>query len=171
MFTQWEDAYAYIVYIRIMTSLPGCRTIHRILWLEVFLDSRLQYESLAGLMDFLAFLIKTLWQNKQKLVKEIPINSPRNPYKVWGLSAITLAPEKPGSQSRPLNIHITGKNPTKVWATISAHCPGDDVTKNNEKKQNLPSFWPHPPKSQTQIPKVLFFSANYKTSPVFRGFE
>ena len=38
--------------------------IHQILWLKVFLDSRLQYESLEGLMDFLAFLVQKLWQNK-----------------------------------------------------------------------------------------------------------
>jgi len=168
-----RECLCMFVYIWMLTLSPGSRPTETIMWLIRFCGfyCMLQYESLAGLMDFLAFLIQTLWQNKQKLVKEIPINSPRNPYKVWGLSAITLAPEKPGSPSRPLNIHITGKNPTKVWATISAHCPGDDVTKNNEKKQNLPSFWRHPPKSQTQIPKVLFFSANYKTSPVFRGFE
>jgi len=39
---------------------------------KVFLDSRLQYESLEGLMDFLTFLVHKLWQNKQKLNKEIP---------------------------------------------------------------------------------------------------
>jgi len=42
-------------------SLPGSQTIHQILWLKVFLDSRLQYESLEGLMDFLAFLVQKLW--------------------------------------------------------------------------------------------------------------
>jgi len=36
-----------------------------------FLDSTLQYKSLEGLMDFLAFLVQKLWQNKQKLIREI----------------------------------------------------------------------------------------------------
>ena len=39
---------------------------------QLFLDSRLQYESLEGLMDFLAFLVQKLWQNKQKLIREAP---------------------------------------------------------------------------------------------------
>jgi len=41
---------------------------------QSFLDSRLQYESLEGLIDFLAFLIQALWLNKQKLISEIPGN-------------------------------------------------------------------------------------------------
>jgi len=49
-----------------MTSSAESRTIHPILWFKVFLDSRLQYESLEGLMDFLAFLVQKLRQNKQK---------------------------------------------------------------------------------------------------------
>jgi len=39
---------------------------------QSFLDSRLQYESFEGLMDFLAFLVQKLWQNKHKLIREIP---------------------------------------------------------------------------------------------------
>jgi len=46
------------VYNWIMTSYTGSRTIHQILWLEVFLDFRLQYRSLEGLIDFLAFLVQ-----------------------------------------------------------------------------------------------------------------
>jgi len=38
------------------------------------LDSRLQYESLEGLTDILAFLVQKLWQNKQKLIRKIPEN-------------------------------------------------------------------------------------------------
>jgi len=60
------------VYIWMMTSSPGSQTIHPILWFKIFVDSRLQYESLEGLMDFLAFLVQTLQQNKQKLIREIP---------------------------------------------------------------------------------------------------
>jgi len=37
-----------------------------------FLDSRLQYESLEGLMDFLAFLTQKLWPNFRILINEIP---------------------------------------------------------------------------------------------------
>jgi len=55
-----------------MTSSPGSRTIHWILWFKVVFDSRLQYESLEGLMEFLEFLVQKLWQNKQKLIGEIP---------------------------------------------------------------------------------------------------
>jgi len=89
-----------------MTSYPGSRTIHQILWLKVFLDSRLQYESSEGLMDFLAFLVQKLWQNKQKIIREIPTNSLGNPYKIRGLSAITWGPETLGSRSRSLKLHI-----------------------------------------------------------------
>ena len=80
-----------------MTSYPGSQTIHQILWLKVFLDSRLQYESLEGLMDFPAFLVQKLRQNKQKIIRGIPTNSLGNPYKIRGLSALTWAPETPGS--------------------------------------------------------------------------
>ena len=37
----------------------------------LFLDSRLQYESLEGLMDFLAFLVQKLWPNFRILIREI----------------------------------------------------------------------------------------------------
>jgi len=65
-----------------MTSYPGSRTIHPILWLKVVLDSRLQYGSLKGLMDFLAFLVQKLWQSKQKIIWGIPTNFLGNPYKI-----------------------------------------------------------------------------------------
>jgi len=89
-----------------MTSYPGSRTIHQILWVKVFLDSRLQYESLEGLMDFLTFLVQKLRQSKQKLIRGISTNSLENPYKIRGLSAITWGPETPGGRSRPLKLHI-----------------------------------------------------------------
>jgi len=37
-----------------------------------FLDSRLQCESLEGLIDFLAFLVQKLWPNFRILIREIP---------------------------------------------------------------------------------------------------
>jgi len=89
-----------------MTSYPGSRTNHHILWHKDFLDSRLQYESLEGLMDFLAFLVQKLWQNKQKIIRGIPTNTLENPCNIRGLSAITWEPETPGSRSRPLKLHI-----------------------------------------------------------------
>jgi len=52
------------------------------------LDSTLQYESLEGLMDFLAFLVQNLWQNKQKLIRGISTNSLGDYYKISGLLAI-----------------------------------------------------------------------------------
>jgi len=106
MFTQWEDAYAYTVYIRIMTSLPGGQTIHRILWLEVFLDSRLQYESLLGFDGLSSISGSKVMEKKQKIISGIPTNSLRNPYKIWGLMALTWAPETLGSRSRPRKLHI-----------------------------------------------------------------
>jgi len=42
---------------------------------QAFLDFRLEYESLEGLMDFLEFLVENLWQNQQKLIRGIPTNS------------------------------------------------------------------------------------------------
>jgi len=88
-----------------MMSSPGSRTIHQILWLKVFLHSRLQYESLEALMDFLAFLVLKLWQNSHKLIGGILINSLGNPYKIRGLLILTLAPETPGSRFRALKLH------------------------------------------------------------------
>jgi len=55
------------------SSFPGNRTIEPILWLKIVLDSRLQYEILEGLMDFLAFLVQMLRQNKQKLIRGSPL--------------------------------------------------------------------------------------------------
>jgi len=49
-----------------MTSYPVSRTIHQILWLKVFLDSRLQYEPLECLMDFLALLVKSYGKTSKK---------------------------------------------------------------------------------------------------------
>jgi len=65
----------HIFYIWMTSSSPGSPPVEPILWLRVFLDSRLQYESLEGLMDFLAFLVQKLRQNKQELIKGIPTNS------------------------------------------------------------------------------------------------
>jgi len=53
------------VYIWMMTSSPRSRTIHSIFWFKFFLDCRLQYESLEGLTDFLAFLVQKLWQKNR----------------------------------------------------------------------------------------------------------
>ena len=64
-----------------MTSYPGSRTINQVLWLKAFLDSGLQYESLEGFMDFLAFLVQKLWQNKQKSTSEI--HEITQPYPQW----------------------------------------------------------------------------------------
>jgi len=44
-----------------------------------FLESRSEYESSEGLIDFLAFLVQKLWQNQQKLIRGIPTNSLGNP--------------------------------------------------------------------------------------------
>ena len=58
-------------------------------------------------MDFLTFLVQKLWKNKQKIIiNGIPTNSLGNPYKIWGLMALTWAPETLGSRSRPLKLHI-----------------------------------------------------------------
>jgi len=72
-----------------------------------FLDSRLQYVFLEGLMDFLAFLVLTFRQTKQILIRGIPTSSLGISCQIRGLSAITLAPETQGSRSRALQIHIT----------------------------------------------------------------
>jgi len=55
---------------------PGSRPIKSILWIKVLLDYRLQYESLEGLIDFVAFLVQKLWQNNQILIRKIPGNPP-----------------------------------------------------------------------------------------------
>jgi len=95
-------------------------------------------------MDFLAFLVQKSWPNFRKFIRGIPSNFLGDYYKISGRLAITLAPETPGSRSRALKIHITAWNPTKVWATISAHCPGDDVMKE---KTKIAQSWRHPSKT------------------------
>ena len=57
-------------------------------------------------MDFPAILVQKLWKNKQKIIRGIPTNSLGNPYKMWGLMALTWAPETLGSRSWPLKLHI-----------------------------------------------------------------
>ena len=151
------------LYIWMMSSSPGSRTIEPILWLKLVLESRLQYESVEDLMDFLAFLVQKLRQNKQNLIREIPTNPLGNSYNIWGLLAITLVPETLGVRSRALKTHITALNPKKFWATILAHCLCADIIKQKPKKQNIPQPWWHPPKVPNPNHKFVF-SPNYKTS-------
>jgi len=68
-----RGCFCIFVYIWMMSSSPGSRPIEPISWLKVFVDSRLQYESLEGLMDLLAFLVQKLWRNNQNLKREIPL--------------------------------------------------------------------------------------------------
>jgi len=49
-----------------MTSSPNNEPK---LWLKVWLDSRLEYESLEPLMDFLAFLVLKLWPEDPNLMR------------------------------------------------------------------------------------------------------
>jgi len=63
---------------------------------QIFFDSRLQYESLEGLMDYVAFLVQKVWKNKQKLIREITIHYSTYSSINWGLLVITLAQEMPG---------------------------------------------------------------------------
>jgi len=84
----------------------GSQTIHQILWLEVFLDCKLQHESLEGLMEFPGFLVQKLWQNQQKLIREIRRNHSAMSLMIWGPLAPTSAPETLGSPSRPLQLHV-----------------------------------------------------------------
>ena len=75
-------------------------------------------------MDFLAFVVQKLWQNKQKLIKEIPWNYSTMSSMIWGLLALTWAPETPGSRSRPLQqwcsnflargAHLSFRNPSRA---------------------------------------------------------
>jgi len=46
-------------------------------------------------MDFLAFLVQKLRQNKQKVIRGNTTNSLGISYNIRGLSAITWAPETP----------------------------------------------------------------------------
>jgi len=46
-----------------------------IFWLEVVLDSRLEYEYLGPLIEFLAFLVQTLCQKYSKYFRNSPAHS------------------------------------------------------------------------------------------------
>ena len=140
-----------------MTSLPGSRTIHQIWRLEVFLDSRLQYESLEGLMDFLAFLVQKLWPNFRILIREIPWNYSAMSSTIWGLLAPTCAPETLGNRSRPLKLHIPALNTTKLWVKILAVCGGDDVIMKHPKKAKTTLFLTPPTENPEPKSKMFFF--------------
>ena len=71
-----------------------------------FLDPRLQYESLEGLINFLAFLVQKLWPNFRVLIRDIPWNYSALSSTIWGLLALTRAPETLGSRSRAPKLHI-----------------------------------------------------------------
>jgi len=117
-----------------------------------FLDSRLQYESLEGLMDFLAFLVQKLWPNFRVLIREIPWNYSAMSSTIWGLLALTWAPETIGSRSRPLKLHIPAYNTTKLWVKILALCGGADVImKQPKKSQTYPFSNPTHRKPRPQI--------------------
>ena len=154
MLTQW-----------IMTSLPGSRTIHQIWWLEVFLDCRLQYESLEVLMDFLAFLVQKLWPNFRILIREIPWNYSAMSSTIWGLLAPTWAPETLGSRSRLLKLHVPAWNTTKLWAKILALCGGDDVTMKQPKKAKTTLFLTPPTENPEPKSKMFFFQCKLEDFP------
>jgi len=61
MFAYWEDVYAYLFTVGYWCDILGVEQPIRFCDSKFFLDSRLQYESLEGSMDFLAFLVQTLW--------------------------------------------------------------------------------------------------------------
>jgi len=150
-----------------MTSpSPGSRPIEPILWLKVFLDSRLQYESTEGSMDFIAFLVQTLRQNRQKLIRGIPTGSPGDYYMISGLLAITLAPER---QEVDLRLYRFISQP-RIQPKFEPHCPGDDVIKEKPKNSRTYS---NPDevhrKSQTQISKFFFSVQTTRLQESFEG--
>jgi len=152
-----------------MTSLPGSRTSHQIWWLEVFLDSSLQYDSLEGLMDVLALLVQKLRPNFRIFIREIPWNYSAMSSTIWGLLAPTWAPKTLGSRSRPLKLHIPAYNTIKLWVKILALCGGDDVIMKQPKKAKTTLFLTPPTENPEPKSKTFLFSVNQKTSWVFRG--
>jgi len=71
MFARSEVVQAYF-YTLDEDVTSGESNHHSDLVTRSFLDSRLQYESLEGLMDFLAFLVQNLWTNFRILIREVP---------------------------------------------------------------------------------------------------
>jgi len=57
-------------------------------------------------MDFLAFMVQTLWPNFRKFIRRIPTNSLGISYNIRGLPAIAWAPVTPRNRSKALQIHI-----------------------------------------------------------------
>jgi len=57
-----------------MSSGPGHQRQEQFFRLKFVLETRLQYESLEGLMDFLAFLVPKLWPKKRKSIRKILAN-------------------------------------------------------------------------------------------------
>jgi len=96
---------------------------------QSFLDSRLQYESLKGLMDFLAFVVEQLWYNNRLLIREISTNPLGNSLQNWGLLAITLAPETLGSRSRALKTPIAAFSWAAHLSPLENHAQCVSVSK------------------------------------------
>jgi len=133
---------------------------------KAFFYSKLQYESLEGLIDFLAFLVQKLGQNKQKVSRGIPTNSLRNPHKIWGLLAITLAPET--FKASKDSFYNVGSKQTfsHNFCSLSGWWCHKRKTK---RKQNISQPWRHPPKTQILISKVFFSVQTARLQEFFGG--
>ena len=116
------DFYVYIttgclcmfVYVWMMSISCGNRPIESISSLEVLLDSRLEYESLEGLIDFVVFLVPKLWPKVWKLIGEILAISCQKSFLCLEFFFITFEPEILESQSMALKTRIIAQNPIKL---------------------------------------------------------
>ena len=142
------------VYIWMTSSGSGSQRHEPFFWLEFLLDSRLSYESLEGLTDFLAFLVTKLWPNFRKIIKEIPTDPRENSWNIWNSFGITFEPEMLEKRSRAQDSHRCLES-KKLWATNSAHWIGRWRHEKNLKTDS--NHDPVDPKPQTQ--KLWFFNA------------
>jgi len=76
---------------------------------------------------------------------------------IWGLLALTWAPETLGRRSRPLKLHIPAYNTTKLRAKILALCRGDDVIMKQPKKAKPILVLTPPTENRAPKSKMFFF--------------
>jgi len=162
-----ERMFMHIVYIWMTSSFPGSRPIKPIVWLKIFSDSRLQHEPSEGLMDFLAFLFKKLWQNKQKLIRETPLIHRKflNKLGSFGHNFGTRNSRKPIKGCKDSYYSLQSKQ-TLVHNISSLS--GRWRHKNKTKNQNIPQPWRHPPKT-TNLNLKIFFSV--QTTRLHESFD
>ena len=142
------------------------------LWLKILLDSKIQYESLKGLINFLVCLVKKLWQNKRTLIREIPTNTLGKSCINWGLFDLNFATRNARKSIKASkNSYYSLKSHQTLSHNIGSLSGRWRHKRKTKRSKTYPSRDDIHRKPQTLMWKVFVFSPNCKISRVYRGFE